>query len=240
MKIQCKNRHLYRFAQNNIKQLTIHNESILSKNAFMVNSSSQLSKFILWSLGIHFLIVALSAGLEYLKGHSIPVEVNFSLGSRKSVSEILMRKENSAPAPQKTKVSSKIASEIKNQPVPANQATSVSVDPVKENDGFGSVATIESAKNRYFSLIAQTIYKNKRYPRQAYSLNQEGKVVVRLRLDKDGEILDLEVLDKGPFKSLTNATLDTINKIKRFPEIPDELGVAEITFRIPIEYKIQM
>lgn len=204
----------------------------------MVNYRSGLYKFILCSLGIHLFVVALAVGLDYMSG-SIPVEVNFSLGSRDRLSEIQMKKEKATPAPQKTKVSPNAAPENKVQAAPEQVASAV-VDTNKESDGFGSIAAVESAKSRYFSLIAQTIYKNKRYPRQAYSLNQEGKVVVRLKLNKDGEILDLEVLEKGPFKSLTNATLDTIKKIKRFPQIPNELGVGEITFRIPIEYKIQM
>jgi protein TonB len=203
----------------------------------MVNSRSGLFKFILWSLGIHLLVVVVAIGLEY--GSRSPVEVNFSLGSRDRVSEIQMKKDRPAPAPQKTKLSPDPAPEIKDQSIP-DKIESAAVDENKASDGFGTTAAAESAKSRYFSLIAQTIYKNKRYPRQAYSLNQEGKVVVRLRLDKDGEILDLEVLEKGPFKSLTNATVDTIKKIKRFPQIPKELGVGEITFRIPIEYKIQM
>lgn len=205
----------------------------------MVNTKSGLYKFILCSLGIHLLVVALAVGLDYLSGQSIPVEVNFSLGSRDRVSEIQMKKEKAAATPQKTKVSPEAA------PKKTEESTSAVVESAaeienKENDGFGSTAAAESVKNRYFSLIAQTIYKNKRYPRQAYSLNQEGKVVVRLKLGQDGAILDLEVLEKGPFKSLTNATLDTIKRIKRFPQIPAELGVGEITFRIPIEYKIEM
>lgn len=205
----------------------------------MVNTRSGLYKFILWSLGIHLLVVALAAGLEYIKGQSVPVEVNFSLGSRERLSEIQMKKEKTTPTPQKPKVSSVVTPETK-EPTKSEKVETAAEVENKESDGFGSTAAAENAKNRYFSLIAQTIYKNKRYPRQAYSLNQEGKVVVRLKLGKSGEILDLEVLEKGPYKSLTNATIDTIKKIRRFPQIPNELDVGDITFRIPIEYKIEM
>ena len=206
----------------------------------MVNSLSQLYKFVLWSLGLHLLIVAVAMGLEYIAGQRIPVEVSFSLGQRDKVIEIQMMKNRKVLAPTTSKKSPKVKSESKVESAPSNQVEITAVDEKEENDGFGSTAAVENAKNRYFSIIAQTIYKNKRYPRQAYSLNQEGKVIVRLKLDKEGQILDLEVIEKGPYKSLTNATLETIKKINRFPQIPDELGVGEITFRIPIEYKIQM
>jgi len=184
--------------------------------------------------------VAVAMGLEYIAGQRIPVEVSFSLGQRDKVIEIQMMKNRKVLAPTTSKKSPKVKSESKVESAPSNQVEITAVDEKEENDGFGSTAAVENAKNRYFSIIAQTIYKNKRYPRQAYSLNQEGKVIVRLKLDKEGQILDLEVIEKGPYKSLTNATLETIKKINRFPQIPDELGVGEITFRIPIEYKIQM
>lgn len=200
----------------------------------MVNSTSGLYKFILWSLGLHLLVVAAAVGFEYVANQRTPVQVSFSLGQREQMNEIQMVKERKIPTP---KVSAKRPEVF---PAPTKQVESAPVEQVTESTGFGSAVVTENAKNRYFSVIAQTIYKNKRYPRQAYSLNQEGKVVVRLKLDKAGQILDLQVLEKGPFKSLTNATLDTIKKINRFPQIPDELGVSEITFRIPIEYKIQM
>jgi protein TonB len=98
----------------------------------------------------------------------------------------------------------------------------------------------DSAKKSYFDLIAQLIFKNKRYPRLAYSLGQEGLVVIKLKLNKDGEILDLSLLEESSFKILNEASLDTISAIHRFPAIPKEIGLSELTLRIPIEYKIKM
>jgi protein TonB len=99
---------------------------------------------------------------------------------------------------------------------------------------------IETAKHNYLRQVTQAIYRKKHYPRQAWALNQEGSVLVKLRLNKKGKILGLEVLEKAPFKTLTEASLETIKSITKFPPIPDELGMEEITFRIPIEYKINI
>jgi TonB family protein len=74
----------------------------------------------------------------------------------------------------------------------------------------------------------------------AYSLGQEGLVVIKLKLNKDGEILDLSLLEECRFKILNEASLDTISAIHRFPPIPNEIGLSELTLRIPIEYKIKM
>jgi TonB family protein len=97
---------------------------------------------------------------------------------------------------------------------------------------------VSKVKYKYFSDIVHTIHQHKQYPRKAYSLNQEGTVVVRLKLGKEGNIIDLMVLEPCPFKSLNHATLDTITSIEKFPPIPKELGTDEMVFRIPIEYKI--
>lgn len=108
------------------------------------------------------------------------------------------------------------------------------------SDSATMTAAQESAKNKYFRQVTQAIYRKKHYPRQAYALNQEGLVLVRLRLDKKGKILELDVLEKAPYKTLTEASLETIRSISKFPPIPEELGMDEITFRIPIEYKINL
>jgi TonB family protein len=220
----------------------------------MVFPKSKLTKFIISSLMVHLLVVAVLLKLEYHHEHQIPVEVTFSMGATgdgkvKGEKKIVEKKR--AP-----KLNERIRPEIKSDviaatpKVEAQQAvtdgpqgeggTGTNIGTGKEGEGYGSVAGIETAKSKYFSQVAQTLNKNKRYPRQAYSLNQEGTVVVRLRLNKQGKVLDVKVIEKAPFKSLTNASLEAINSIKKFPVIPEELGLEEITFNIPIEYKIQM
>jgi len=220
----------------------------------MVFTRTKLSKYILVSLMVHSSVVALLTGLKYDHDHEIPVEVTFSQGARgdgkakgeKVVAKqkpIVQKKIEARPAT-KSEVVADAPKPVEPQAVsdgPQGEGgTGTNIGTGETGEGFGAGPGSDTAKSKYFSLVAQTINRNKRYPRQAYSLNQEGKVVVRLKLDKNGKMLDLKVLEKAPFKSLTNATIETINSIKKFPVIPNELGVEEITFRIPIEYKIEM
>jgi protein TonB len=222
----------------------------------MVFEKSKLPLFIILSLGFHLVVVVILLNLEFQHEHLIPVEVTFSQGAKgngKAKGAEAVTQKKSAPK-QKAEIRPLLKSDVvtdapkANSPQVANDAAAVAgeggtgknIGTGESGEGFGSGSGPETAKNRYFSLIAQTIYKNKRYPRQAYSLNQEGKVVVRLKLDRNGKILDLEVLEQASYKSLTNATIETIKSINKFPAIPEELKVDDITFRIPIEYKIQM
>jgi TonB family protein len=222
----------------------------------MVFEKSKLPSFILLSLGLHLVVVGILSNLEFEHEHLIPVEVTFSQGAsgngKSKGAEVLSEKK--APLKLRAETRPQLKSEVVTDapkaslPQVANDAAAVggeggtgkNIGTGESGEGFGSGSGAETAKNQYFSLIAQTIYKNKRYPRQAYSLNQEGKVVVRLKLAKNGKILDLEVLEQATYKSLTNATIETIKSINKFPAIPEELKVDDITFRIPIEYKIQM
>jgi protein TonB len=220
----------------------------------MVFTKSKLSKYILISLMVHSSVVAVLTSVEYEHEHEIPVEVTFSQGARgdgKAKGEKVISKQKAIVQKNivaRPEIKSEVATETPKAVVPqavsdgpqGEGGTGTNIGTGETGEGFGSGAGADTAKNKYFSLVAQTIYKNKRYPRQAYSLNQEGKVLVRLRLDKNGKMLDLKILEDAPFKSLTNATIETIKSIKKFPVIPNELGVEEITFRIPIEYKIEM
>ncbi len=221
----------------------------------MVFEKSKLPLFILLSLGLHLVVVAFLSNLEFDHEHLIPVEVTFSQGAsgngKSKGAEVLTEKKAPLKLRAETRPQAKsevvteapkaISPQVSNAEAVAGEGgTGKNIGTGESGEGFGSGSGAETAKNKYFSLIAQTIYKNKRYPRQAYSLNQEGKVVVRLKLAKNGKILDLEVLEQASYKSLTNATIETIKSINKFPPIPEELKVEDITFRIPIEYKIQM
>lgn len=213
-------------------------------------STSRLPKFVVYSLFVHLSVVAVLWKMDYQHVDHLPVEISFSMGATgdgrtKGVKVVSEKKVTPQVRPN-------IKSEVISDAVKPETTKAVAEGPVgeggtgtnigtgKEGEGYGSVPGLETARNKYSSLLAQTINKNKRYPRQAYSLNQEGTVVIRLKLDKQGKVLDLTVLEKAPFKSLTNATVEAIESIKIFPPIPDELGVDEVTYRIPIEYKIQM
>ena len=135
------------------------------------------------------------------------------------------------------KVLPKVKSDVVSESVAIPETKSVTSESGQETI---SEATIETAKNKYLRLVAQSINKIKKYPRKAQALNQEGTVLVSLKLDHTGRVLDLKVLKKGPFTSLADATIEAIQSIEKFPVIPTELNLNEITLIIPIEYVIQM
>lgn len=102
----------------------------------------------------------------------------------------------------------------------------------------GSGSGFDDPKIRYRGLVRQLIESRKKYPRRAVSLGQEGTVVARIIIGRDGSLLNAEILEGLSHKLLAQATLEAINGIKKFPAIPPEFGVDEIIFKIPLEYEI--
>lgn len=199
---------------------------------------SSLNKFILLSTLMHLTLLGLALNLSAPKDHVRVLGI--TLGSA-TVTKLHMR-EDDKKAPPSTAKKVFLPTKMNNnslKDVLSSRSDDTFLPPSSEQESVSTTEALD-AKTTYFSLITQIIYRNKRYPRQAYSLQQEGLVVVKLKLNKDGEILDLSVLDESPYKSLNQASLDTISAIHRFPPIPSELGVSELTLRVPIEYKIRL
>ena len=197
---------------------------------------SSLNGFVLLSALMHVALLGLAMNLTAPKEH---VRVGGISLTPSHVSKLHLRQ---VEKKQLTKTTQKLVpapkqflKEVLSTPANANSVVDQSL-----TQETASSSEVSNAKTTYLAIITQIIYRHKRYPRQAYSLNQEGLVIISLKLNKDGEILDLSVIKEAPYRILNEASLDTISAIHRFPPIPDELGVPELTLRIPIEYKIRL
>ena len=191
----------------------------------MVFSKSRLPIFIFCSLIAHLAIIAIPMKTEYDRAHSPKIGIIFN---RETKEEVKVKADKVPPkAKSKTVAESVVVSETK----------SIRSEVVQESV---SSAEIETAKNKYLRLVTQSINKIKRYPRKAQALNQEGTVLVSLKLDINGKVLDLKVLKESRFVSLTDATIEAIKSVEKFPIIPTEMNLNEITLIIPVEYVIQM
>lgn len=105
--------------------------------------------------------------------------------------------------------------------------------------GIGSGSGgVNTAKAKYFTDIVKLIENNKKYPTMAKRLGQYGMVLVKLTLDKNGKIVELEVKDGVRFSSLREASLKAIESVGTFPSIPTEFGVDTISFNVPIKYQL--
>ncbi|MDH4467672.1 MAG: TonB family protein, partial [Bacteriovoracaceae bacterium] len=96
---------------------------------------------------------------------------------------------------------------------------------IDENINEKASGRDQSLISQYASQVAKLIDERKFYPLMAKKMKQEGEVILKISLDKEGHILNLEIEKSSIYPSLNTAALDCVKKIDFFPPIPLELGV---------------
>jgi TonB family protein len=96
-----------------------------------------------------------------------------------------------------------------------------------------------NALSLYVGNVLQLIERQKKYPPAAQRRGQQGRVLLSLIVNKQGEIVDVRVAEPSAFPDLNDAALEIVRRIRNFPPLPDELKRAEISLQIPVEYKLQ-
>lgn len=116
--------------------------------------------------------------------------------------------------------------------------------PVKGNGtkvsspGFGSG---KSKNSNWQGLVMAHLNKFKKYPKNSLINEEEGKVVLRVEIDKNGNVLSLKMRKSSKFESLNNETLKLFKDASPLPKPPIDLmkGKSSIILNMPIEYDIK-
>jgi len=95
-------------------------------------------------------------------------------------------------------------------------------------------------KALYAGQIAQLIQRNLHYPLSAKKLGQQGIVFVNMVIDKDGKILKAEIKKKSPFHAFNVSSLETIQRVGKFPPIPKEVGIEQYDVTVPVRYILEI
>lgn len=90
------------------------------------------------------------------------------------------------------------------------------------------------------SLVLAHLNKYKKYPKKAVLKRQEGVIVVKITLNKNGNVLKVELSKPSKFKVLNDEVLALVKRANPIPK-PD-LGLfsgESLTIRIPIKFNIR-
>lgn len=90
----------------------------------------------------------------------------------------------------------------------------------------------------YGGEVSVLLNRNKVYPLKARRFGQQGLVMLQITLDKDGKLIKLDVIKRSPFESLNQAAVKMVESISLFPPIPHEINSQQISFSVPVEYKL--
>ena len=87
--------------------------------------------------------------------------------------------------------------------------------------------------------VVKKIAKKHIYPRSAISREIEGKARVKVTLGRDGVITNFEIVQSSGQAILDKAIPKMMKKLTPLPAPPDSLPDANLTFVIPITWRLQ-
>ncbi len=90
----------------------------------------------------------------------------------------------------------------------------------------------------YRSNVMKIIYSRVVYPGRAIDRNQEGTVLLKVLLKKDGELIEASLQQESEFALLNRAALKAVEDAAPFPAAPAKLENEELQLDIPIRFQI--
>jgi protein TonB len=109
---------------------------------------------------------------------------------------------------------------------------------VEKSVSKGEAEKGKTVVSTYISLIIQEIERKKFYPPLARRLGIEGKVVVRIVVDREGKLKEVSVVKSSGNKILDRAASKLMKKCN-FPPLPPEYQKEVFDVEVPIRYELK-
>ena len=93
-------------------------------------------------------------------------------------------------------------------------------------------------RNDYLSRVARQIALHRVYPTSALNNNQGGRVVMRVTVTRNGQVLDVSVRTSSGWPAIDAAEVETIRKAAPFPPLPSEMPGDPVVLVLPITYSL--
>jgi TonB family protein len=116
---------------------------------------------------------------------------------------------------------------------------------LQANSKGGSVVGNSTAKeaemmSRYEQLISLWIEKFKQYPDEARAGGMQGDTIIRIRIDRQGNILYYILEHSTNYPLLDRAAIDMVKRANPVPAVPTDYPKGELVeFLIPVNFRLQ-
>ena len=139
----------------------------------------------------------------------------------------------------KVKKKKKIKKKVKKKKVKKKKKKKKKVKPSKaaKVSTKAKRSAPKMSKRTYMGKVRRLIERNKRYPRAAERMRQQGTVRIRFTISRNGRISGARVVGSSSHARLNKAALKILRKIGAFPPIPRGLG-SSMTITVPVKYRI--
>jgi protein TonB len=120
-------------------------------------------------------------------------------------------------------------------PPPQNAPASVQAPPSNSADWLIGKSR---ARNAYLDQVARLTSKYRRYPASAFDNKQQGRVVTRVTIARDGKLIDVRIDTSSGWPAIDAAELETIRKSAPFPPVPVDMPGDPLILILPINYDV--
>jgi protein TonB len=93
-------------------------------------------------------------------------------------------------------------------------------------------------KQHYLAALAAKINRSKYYPTGSRRRGEEGRVVVRFIVQRNGDLTDLTVVESSGSRRLDAAALKTLRRVTPFQPIPDAINRDHWPISVPIAFSL--
>jgi protein TonB len=90
----------------------------------------------------------------------------------------------------------------------------------------------------YEALLAAWLDRHKNYPLAAQRRRQEGEVLLRVRINREGRVLSFRAQDISDHPILDEAALSMVKRAEPFPPFPDDFPGSEFEFLLPVSFRL--
>ncbi len=88
----------------------------------------------------------------------------------------------------------------------------------------------------YYTQMTRRLGQYRYYPKSALDAQQEGRVVVRILIGRDGRLIDAQVEQSSGWPAIDAAEVDTVRRAAPFPPFPLGMAGETATFRSSVTY----
>ncbi len=138
------------------------------------------------------------------------------------------------PKPVPPEVSETVETTPPPEPLPPTETASSEAPVVAETAPPDAEATI-----RYEQLLVAWLERHKQYPRRARRLRVEGEGLLRIRIDRGGNIRRLELARRTGSRILDKAALEMARRADPFPPMPEWDPRPELEFVVPVVFALR-
>lgn len=91
----------------------------------------------------------------------------------------------------------------------------------------------------YETALAGWLDRHKVYPRQATKRGVEGKVSIKITIDRDGNVKDFEIVQSSGYDILDASVEEMVKTASPFPPVPKNYDGSEFAFIAPVRFRLE-